>query len=185
MQTIEETLAEVDDNCSTIRVSGSTVACALIRPSPLGDFKRLFVANLGDSRVVLAKSDGSAERLTYDHTAEDAQEQARIAAVGGFMLHGRILGILSVARAIGDHTMKKYISHVPYTRTFDITSEHDFLIIACDGVWDVLKDEEAVTFVREGLKTAKFTRENAAERLLNHALENGTQDNVTVLVVFL
>lgn len=184
MEKIVSTFGEVDSKCSDIKSSGSTVACCLIRPGAK-DTRYMFVANVGDTRVVLSRKDGTITRLTYDHTATDEKEKKRIEAAGGFILRDRILGILSVARAIGDHTMKKYVISEPHTEIVKLTENEDFVIIACDGVWDVFKDEDAVSFIKEGLEKKEFTQEEAASKLVKKAVENGSQDNITVLVVFL
>lgn len=142
---------------------------------------------MGDTRVVLAtanKNSISAERLTYDHTALDPGEVNRIEKAGGFILRKRILGILSVARAIGDHAMKKYVISRPHTVIRPLTKYHKFMIIACDGVWDVFEDQEAVDFISKGLSSGTFTAKDAALNLVNEAKKKDSQDNITVLVVF-
>lgn len=181
---IIKTFTEVDQNSASIQTSGSTAACCLIRKAPESNSRTLFVANVGDTRAVLC-TDTTAKRLTYDHTAADANEVKRIEGVGGFILRGRILGILSVARAIGDHALKKYVISQPYTTVTPLTGRERFLIVACDGVWDVFKDEEAADFIRTGLKSKAFTEQEAANKLVEAAVEKGSQDNITALVVFL
>lgn len=184
MEKLIASLSEVDTKSADIKVSGSTVAICLIRPGPVNGSRHLFVANVGDTRVVLASKGGKAERLTEDHNTDNPNEIKRIEAAGGFILRGRILGILSVARAIGDHTMKKYVISQPNTRQFEITGEHEFIIIACDGVWDVVEDQEAVELIKTGIAEEKCTEQDAAQFLIDVAMEKGSQDNITVLVVF-
>lgn len=184
MEAIIKTFSEVDQSSSDINTSGSTVACCLVRPGHSKNSRTLFVANVGDTRAVLSKG-GEAVRLTYDHTALDPQEVARIEKAGGFILRKRILGILSVARAIGDHTMKQYVISRPHTNIVQLTEDEKFLIIACDGVWDVFSDEEAVAFISEGLKLGEFGEDDAASSLVAKAKEKGSEDNITALVIFL
>ena len=100
---------------SGITTSGATAVVALLKSE--GAERKLFVANVGDSRAVLVceKSSESdpeptssgfyARRLTYDHRAEDEEEQQRIKDAGGFIARGRVLGILAVSRSFGDHGM--------------------------------------------------------------------------------
>ncbi|CAN0599132.1 unnamed protein product [Laminaria digitata] len=65
------------------------------------------------SRAVLSR-EGKAERLSYDHKAEDAPEQERVHAAGGFVLRNRVLGILAVSRSFGNQGMKEFVTSVPY-----------------------------------------------------------------------
>ena len=75
-----------------------------------------------------------ARRLSYDHTAEDPSEQARIQAAGGFVTRGRVLGILAVARSFGDHGMKDFVLAQPHICEVNLDlKHHPFLILACDG----------------------------------------------------
>lgn len=57
---------------------------------------------------------GRAERLTYDHKAEDEAEQERVEAAGGFVMRNRVLGILAVSRSFGNQGMKEFITAEPY-----------------------------------------------------------------------
>ncbi len=89
--------------------------------------------------------------MTYDHRAEDESEQRRISDAGGFIARGRVLGILAVSRSFGDHGMKDFVCASPYLSEA-LLSEHGdcpFVILACDGVWDVLTDQEAVDLILE------------------------------------
>lgn len=80
--------------------------------------RRIITANVGDSRAVLVEkttdsadeSSHKAIRLTYDHRAEDKDEQKRVMEAGGFVIRNRVLGILAVSRSFGDHGMKDYVT---------------------------------------------------------------------------
>ena len=93
----------------------------------------------------------------------------------------------SVSRAFGDHALKKFVPARPYiSRTFlDNTAE--FVIVACDGVWDVLSDQEAVDFVRSLIDPMTSPSEwpDAALKLVNEALRRGSTDNITAMVIYL
>lgn len=134
-----------------------------------------------------------AKRLTYDHRAEDEGEQKRIQSAGGFIARGRVLGILAVTRSFGDHGMKEYVTAQPYITTTILGSEeggneitHPFLILACDGVWDVFSDQEGVDFVNDKIRQNNNNIcPDAAKYLVQAAIDRGSSDNITVIIVYL
>ncbi|KAG8928136.1 Protein phosphatase 2C 1, partial [Tulasnella sp. 408] len=143
-----------------------------------GEVRRvLYTANAGDARAVLSRS-GRAVRLTYDHKGSDKKEVRRIQEAGGFVLNNRVNGVLAVTRSLGDTAMKEYVVGSPYTSTVEMNDADEFLIIACDGLWDVIEDQPAVELIRD-CPSAQV----AAETLVRHALDNFSHDNITVLVV--
>lgn len=137
----------------------------------------LYTANVGDSRIILCSS-GIAKRLTYDHRASDKAETSRIKNNGGKVLVGRVDGSLAVSRALGDYRFTPYVSSRPYTTELELDDQDEFLIIACDGVWDVCSDQAAVDLVRDIEEPLE-----AAQKLVRHALFLGSTDNVTCMVV--
>lgn len=137
----------------------------------------LYCANAGDARGVLCRA-GKAVRLTYDHKGSDKQEAKRITDAGGFVMSGRVNGVLAVTRSLGDSSMKDFVVGAPYTTETELNDYDEFLILACDGLWDVVSDQDAVDLVR-GISDPK----KAAEELLEHAYKKYSTDNVTVLVV--
>lgn len=93
----------------------------------------LYCANAGDARGVLCRA-GKAVRLTYDHKGSDKQEAKRITDAGGFMMSGRVNGVLAVTRSLGDSAMKEFVVGAPYTTETELSDDDEFLILACDGV---------------------------------------------------
>ncbi|KAI0630188.1 protein serine/threonine phosphatase 2C [Trametes polyzona] len=145
---------------------------------PPANVKRvLYCANVGDSRAVLCRG-GKATRMTYDHKASDKREAQRIEREGGMITGGRVDGVLIPTRVLGDPEMNHYVTSNPYTSEVQLDDKAEFLILACDGLWDVIEDQEAVDLVR-GVCDAM----EAAQRLLNESKRRKTSDNVTVLVV--
>ncbi|CAG7850832.1 Protein phosphatase 2C homolog 1 Short=PP2C-1 [Serendipita indica DSM 11827] len=137
----------------------------------------LYAANAGDARAVLCRN-GEALRLTYDHKGSDAQESKRITDAGGFVMNNRVNGVLAVTRSLGDSAMKDFVVGAPYTTETEVGPADEFIIIACDGLWDVTEDQEAVNLVRD-----KSDAQQMAKLLLEHALVRFSSDNVTVMVV--
>jgi len=176
---------------AAVRVSGSTVLCCLLLQHSSGQ-KTLHVANVGDSRAVLCRN-GQAERLSYDHKPSDPAEIERIRRhPGGFIINGRVAGILAVSRALGDVELTAYgVSAEPYQNEVLLTPTDTHLILACDGLWDVATDQEACDVLTTAVAGAAATAqpepraEELSKLLLDFALSHGTRDNVTVCVVTL
>ncbi|KAJ3342914.1 Protein phosphatase 2C 1 [Gonapodya sp. JEL0774] len=164
--------------------SGCTAVVSLLRtetrPTKDGGTSKkrvLYTANVGDARVVLCRG-GRAIRLTYDHKGSDPTEQGRIADCGGFVMNNRVNGILAVTRSLGDLSMKDLITGAPFTTEVELVDEDEFFILACDGVWDVCTDDNACRLIR-----SIPSPQDAADMLLQHALENWSTDNLSVVVV--
>ncbi|KIY46212.1 protein serine/threonine phosphatase 2C, partial [Fistulina hepatica ATCC 64428] len=139
--------------------------------------KVLYSANVGDARGVLCRG-GKAVRLTYDHKGSDKYEAKRIMDAGGFVMSGRVNGVLAVTRSLGDSSMKEFVVGAPYTTETEICDDDEFLILACDGLWDIASDQAAVDLVRD-----MDDAQAMSKKLVNHASSHRTSDNVTVLVV--
>lgn len=162
--------------------SGSTGAVCLLRRGEKPGCIKVYAANCGDSRAVLAV-DGKPLRLTQDHKAEDPAEQARISQAGGFVHGGRTLGVLAVSRSFGDHAFKDFVPADPYTAAYEVdTSRSEFLVLCCDGVWDVMSDEEAVKMVASA--SGEEDEKTIAKRIVDEAAKRGSNDNLTAIVVF-
>ena len=113
-------------------------------------------ANAGDSRTVLARSKGSEMcfPLSDDHKPDNPAEKARIQAAGGFVEDNRVNGSLNLSRSLGDFEYKN-VANLPFDQQMVICDPEirsvsrqqadEFLILACDGIWDCLTSEECVT----------------------------------------
>ncbi|KIK67432.1 hypothetical protein GYMLUDRAFT_37555 [Collybiopsis luxurians FD-317 M1] len=148
-----------------------------VRVPPENSRRILYCANAGDARGVLCRA-GKAVRLTYDHKGSDKQEAKRITDAGGFVMGGRVNGVLAVTRSLGDSSMKEFVVGAPFTTETELCDEDEFLILACDGLWDVIGDQAAVNQIK-----AFDDAQAASQHLLRYALNNHTTDNVTVVVV--
>lgn len=114
-------------------------------------------------------------------------EQQRIEAAGGMVIFigtWRVNGNLSVSRAIGDVKDKKYvIGEGDVSRTV-MTGSEEYLVVACDGVWDVVDDQELVECIRNHLSKGN-ERHTTAKALVEFARSEGSGDNITAIIVFL
>ncbi|KLJ11211.1 protein phosphatase [Blastomyces silverae] len=146
--------------------------------TPVTRQRVLYTANVGDARVVLCRN-GKALRLSYDHKGSDENEGKRISNAGGLILNNRVNGVLAVTRALGDSYMKDLVTGHPYTTETVIQPETDeFLILACDGLWDVCSDQEAVDLIR-GTEDPQL----ASKILVDHALSRFSTDNLSCMIV--
>ncbi|GLT85198.1 hypothetical protein SLE2022_033940 [Rubroshorea leprosula] len=156
------------------RDAGSTASTAIL----VGD--RLLVANVGDSRAVICRG-GNAIAVSRDHKPDQSDERQRIENAGGFVMWAgtwRVGGVLAVSRAFGDRLLKQYVVADPEIQEEKIDSSLEFLILASDGLWDVVTNEEAVAMIK-----AMEDPEEAARRLMQEAYQRGSADNITTVVV--
>ncbi|MBA0856481.1 hypothetical protein Goshw_029111 [Gossypium schwendimanii] len=161
--------------------SGTTALIALI-------FGRtLIIANAGDCRAVLGRR-GRAIEMSKDHKPNCTSERRRIEKLGGIIYDGYLNGQLSVARALGDWHMKGPkgsacpLSAEPELQETELSEEDEFLIMGCDGLWDVMSSQCAVTMARKELMVHNDP-ERCSRELVREALKRNTCDNLTVIVV--
>ncbi|KAJ3706312.1 hypothetical protein LUZ61_010017 [Rhynchospora tenuis] len=131
-------------------VVGSTAVVGLVTDD------RVLIANCGDSRAVLARG-GRAYAVSCDHKPDRPDELARIEAAGGRVIYNngaRVSGILAMSRALGDRFLKPEVTSEPDIRTIRRSDQDEFLILASDGLWDVLSNEMACNVVRQSLDEA-------------------------------
>jgi protein phosphatase 2C family protein 2/3 len=154
------------------------------------------VANSGDSRSVLGIK-GRAKPLSYDHKPQNEAEKARIQAAGGFVDFGRVNGNLALSRAIGDFEFKKsaelppeqqIVTAFPDVEVHDISEDDEFLVIACDGIWDCQSSQAVVEFVRRGI-ASKQDLSAICENMMDNCLASNSDtggvgcDNMTIIII--
>ncbi|XP_060097947.1 integrin-linked kinase-associated serine/threonine phosphatase 2C [Heteronotia binoei] len=173
---------------------GSTATCVLVIDNTL------YIANLGDSRAILCRYNEESQKytalsLSKEHNPTQYDERMRIQKAGGNVREGRVLGVLEVSRSIGDGQYKRFgVISVPDIKRCQLTQNDRFILLACDGLFKVFSPEEAVNFImsclednaiptREAKSTVDARYEAACNRLANKAVQRGSADNVTVVVV--
>lgn len=158
---------------------GSTAICVLLREN------KLLVANVGDCRAILL-SKGKCTQLSNDHKLHNLKEQNRIIALGGNITIrkgiARVNGILAVTRAFGDFDLKDIIKPDPELTNYDLNDSDDFIVIASDGLWDVLSNQDVCDIIYLQ-RHVHLNCQVLAEHLVNKALERHTQDNVSCMVL--
>lgn len=163
---------------------GSCCVTALIRKG------NLVVSNAGDCRAVMSRG-GVAEALTSDHRPSREDEKRRIESLGGYVdfCHGiwRIQGSLAVSRGIGDRHLKQWVTAEPETKIFRIKPEHEFLILASDGLWDKISNQEAVDTVGSLCSSGVDKPESllACKKLIDLSVSRGSADDISVMLIHL
>ncbi|KAJ6357538.1 hypothetical protein OIU78_005398 [Salix suchowensis] len=147
----------------------------------------LVVSNTGDCRAVMSRK-GVAEALTSDHQPSRKDEKDRIEALGGYVdcCHSvwRIQGCLAVTRGIGDRRLKRWVIAEPETKVLKIKPECEFLILASDGLWNKVTNQEAVD-VAHPMCTGvdKPDPFSACKKLAELSLERGSVDDTSVMII--
>ncbi|KAL8522583.1 hypothetical protein ACS0TY_012654 [Phlomoides rotata] len=174
---------------------GSTAVVAVVSSS------HIIVANCGDSRAVLYRGK-EAIPLSVDHKPNREDEYARIEASGGKVISWnghRVFGVLAMSRSIGDRYLKPWIIPEPEVMFVPRAREDDCLVLASDGLWDVMSNEEACEVARKRIliwhkkngsnplahrgEDVDPAAQSAAEYLCNLAIQGGSKDNISVIVV--
>ncbi|XP_044271557.1 proteoglycan 4-like [Tribolium madens] len=172
------------DKCNVERFnSGTTAVCALLRPKE----KTLYIAWVGDSQALLVNQ-GRVLQCVNPHKPCRSDERERIEKEGGFVCYWgtwRVNGQLAVSRAIGDAEYKPYVIAVPDIREIPLDGGEDFLILACDGLWDYLSEDDAARTVYEMVCNNPDKTDLISERLVQLSKDRGSADNISVIVVFL
>ncbi|CAD6273050.1 unnamed protein product [Miscanthus lutarioriparius] len=170
------------DDLDISRSSGTTALTALV----FG--RQLLVANAGDCRAVLCRK-GVAMEMSRDHRANYVEECERVAASGGYIEDGYLNGVLSVTRALGEWDMKTPDAPVsPGHRGARVPQatlgeDDEFLIMGCDGIWDVMTSQHAGEPRAAGPAAARRDPAASARELVMEAKRLETADNLTVIVV--
>ncbi|KAK4122457.1 PP2C-domain-containing protein [Parathielavia appendiculata] len=171
-------------------VSGCTACVGLITDD------KIYIANAGDSRGVLGVK-GRAKPLSFDHKPQNEGEKARITAAGGFVDFGRVNGNLALSRAIGDFEFKKsaelapeqqIVTAYPDVVVHEMGDDDEFLVIACDGIWDCQSSQAVIEFVRRGI-AAKQELDKICENMMDNCLASNSEtggvgcDNMTMVII--
>ncbi|KAF4677252.1 hypothetical protein FOL47_002491 [Perkinsus chesapeaki] len=179
---------------------GCTAVTALLTKT------HIIVANAGDSRAILCRG-GQAVELSHDHKPNSETERSRIEAAGGYVeeitltskTQYRVNGNLNLSRAIGDHEYKKrddlkpeqqIICSTPDILMEKLTPADEFFVLACDGVWDVMSNEDVVKFIRPRIEKGEKKLSEIVEELLDHCIADDPKlteglggDNMTCILV--
>ncbi|XP_036419518.1 protein phosphatase, Mg2+/Mn2+ dependent, 1Na (putative) isoform X1 [Colossoma macropomum] len=164
--------------------SGSTAASVIISP------RNIYFINCGDSRTFLCR-DGQVVFYTEDHKPCNPREKERIQNAGGSVTLQRVNGSLAVSRALGDFAFKEVewrtqteqlVSPEPEVYELERSPQDEFLVVACDGVWDAISNEELCAFVRNRLQVCDDLRE-VCTQVIDLCLYKGSLDNMSIIII--
>ena len=159
------------ENCITV---GNTATVIYINK------KQLYCANVGDSSCCLV-SKNEAKIISYDDKCNDPKEVKRVKALGGQIIDNRLEGILAMTRAIGDYDLKDYgLTAEPHIFQCEITNNERFVVLASDGIWDVVNSQDIYNICER-----EYNCDVIVDKIVSLAIENGSQDNISCIVVSL
>lgn len=205
---IEDEVLDIDE----FQYQGSTAVAVYVHEDKETTERTIVSANVGDSRAVLSHRSKAID-LTRDHKPDDVIEKSRILAMGetiewdSYSQVSRVKN-LSLSRAIGDRFAKPVVSGEVEIKLFPINdsldkngTEDDFIILASDGLWDVMTSQNCVDFVNKRLHPSKMQAENMTKKELihqkisrrqnmsrfiaNEAVRRGSCDNICVVIIWL
>jgi len=182
---LDERLKQLPEISSGEDRSGSTAVCVLITP------KHIFFANCGDSRAMLVR-DSEVGFATMDHKPVHPTEKERIQNAGGSVIVQRVNGSLAVSRSLGDYSYKtvrglgpteQLVSPEPEVTVIDRSRESDqIIVLACDGIWDVMSNEDLCGLVCERMRYVGDLSKVCNE-VLDFCLYKGSSDNMSIVLV--
>ncbi|CAL9766689.1 unnamed protein product [Musa acuminata subsp. burmannicoides] len=178
---------EVIDEAVAPDIIGSTAVVVVISGC------QIISSNCGDSRALLCRGNQRIQ-LTIDHKPDREDELMRIESLGGRVINWqgcRISGVLAVSRSIGDRYMRPWVIPVPEISFMSRSEDDDCLILASDGLWDVMSIEEVGDMAcrhfrwqrRNGLVDGLSPAQAVADHLTELAYQKNSSDNISVVVV--
>jgi len=166
--------------------NGSTCLLNIMYKNKLDGSIIMNIVNLGDSRMTIVNSKGISQAITKDHKPDDTIEEERLTKMGGEIYKDSEgvyrIGDLSLSRAFGDGDNAPYISQKPDVFNIPITSETKYIVMACDGLWDIIESKDLGKVIKNILNKNN-NPDNIAVELANWALDKGSTDNVSVIVI--
>jgi len=201
---LQEAFLEVEQQWMAIasqkkECSGTTAAVVVIKDNTM------IVGNVGDTEAVVAVEEGGKLKeniLTEVHNPKkNKAEGDRVIKEGGIIYKDRVghpqfnpdIMSIAISRAIGDYGFKAEeftggkhsgLSAEPYVTSLTLDPHHKFCVIACDGLWDVITADEAVSFIAQEKAKKGRNAQDAAKALVEAAYKKGSTDNITVLVIY-
>ncbi|KAL3809666.1 hypothetical protein ACHAXA_004217 [Cyclostephanos tholiformis] len=181
--------------------TGTTAVIVILTP------QYIICANLGDSRAILQRGDMTVTSLSNDHKPNNKDEAMRIHNAGGMIIGGTIGGRLAVSRGLGDfafkhtasvlcaadgknskiddyvHTENQMVTSVPEISTLERQADDKFIVVACDGIWDVFSNENCANLISTIFDEGECSVSLACEEVLDQCYAKGSLDNMTAILI--
>ena len=177
-ENFKELFRTIDNKIKDLNLLNMGSTCCMIYITQENNKKILYSANIGDTRSVLL-SNNDYKRLSYDHRATDSNEYSRIIKNGGIVFAGRVYGSLMLSRAFGDWELKSYgVISEPHVTKINISELDKYVIIASDGIWDVLDDGDVYDISRN-YENSK----DLCNAIVEKAIDKGSMDNISCFII--
>ena len=138
----------------------------------------VYCANVGDSTAFIIY-DNFIKKISIDHKCTDPKEEERILLNGGKITKNRVMGQLVLSRCLGDLYCKKYgVSNIPDISVNKLEGNVKYVVVASDGVWDVVKENELLQLSKNRKNAEGFCKD-----LVKLAIDKDTKDNVSCIVI--
>ena len=151
---------------------GTTATLILIKDN------KIYCANVGDTKAYIIY-DKTYKQISNDHKCTNEDESKRITEIGGKIIKNRVMGQLILTRTLGDLYVKQFgVINTPDINVYDINETINYIIIASDGVWDVVDLDTITNMGKAGKNVGEFCKD-----IVKLAINKGTKDNVSCIVV--
>ena len=151
---------------------GTTATIVLIKDN------KIYCANVGDSKAYIIY-DNSYTQISSDHKCTIEDEKIRVESMGGEIKKNRVMGQLILTRTLGDLYVKQYgVINTPDISVNDIRGNMKYIILASDGIWDVVDLDTLVGMGKAGKNVGEF-----CEDIVKLAINKNTKDNVSCIVI--
>ena len=165
---------------SQIENCGSTATIILIDK----ELNLIYSANVGDSKSILINKNRTYKNLTTEHKVEsNYEENERIKKIGGMIFNGRLFGQLVLSRALGDFSLKNNgLISIPSIHKIFLNEDDCFIVIASDGIWDVLSEDEITNICIDNFY---LNCDELGKFIVKKAIDKGSEDNISCIIVLI
>jgi len=179
-KTFQETFKKIESELTFPKAQfmGTTATILYLYKDEKSSTKKLYCANVGDSRGLLISND-KVIRISFDHKCCDRGEIERINNSGGYVVNGRLSGTINLSRTFGDMSLKSVgLSPIPFTFNCELNKNDKYIILASDGVWDVISDIDIYNFSKLAENATQLS-----EKIIKKAIDFGSEDNISCLTI--